>query len=123
MKRKKTLADTLTLPKKQAKRVVKGAEKVHAQKTSKIRNVSPKPVDSAPTTRPYRELPHKTVKAQWQRNDMVAIRDGEEDVRGIVLGYSGEVGKIVVQLLDGKTRRVVPESQVIGATEARDNAE
>lgn len=94
-------------------------EKPSAQKHGEVRNVSPKPVAVPPTVRPARESVRKAVK--WQRNDMVAVRDGQEDERGIVLGYTDD--KIVVQLLDGKTRRIVPEFQVIGSTEARDNGE
>ena len=53
---------------------------------------------------------------KFRRNDFVAVKDGIEQQRGIMLGYMGS--KAVVQLLDGVTRLTVDDSRIIPAQEA-----
>jgi hypothetical protein len=57
----------------------------------------------------------KATTQEWKRNDLVTVRNGDKDQAGLVLGYSDN--KIVVQLLDGKTRLTLDESRVLSINE------
>jgi hypothetical protein len=59
----------------------------------------------------------KATTQEWQRNDIVTVRDGDKDETGLVLGYAGN--KTVVQLLDGKTRLTLDESRVLSISERK----
>ena len=64
---------------------------------------------------PTKEKPVR-IAEKFRRNDFVAVEDGIEQQRGIMLGYMGS--KAVVQLLDGVTRLTVDDSRIIPAQEA-----